>query len=73
MARTFSSSSITRTNRPAYQQWRVNSRCDRGADREPVWTRFFDVYGNTVTGSDTSSVTCPGGLLSTGPAYQNMS
>jgi hypothetical protein len=45
----------------------------RGADWEPVWTGFFDVYGNMVTGGGTSSVTCPGGLLSTGPAYQNLS
>jgi hypothetical protein len=72
-ARTFSSSSITCTNRPAGQQWRVNSSCDRGPDWEPEWTRFFSVYGNTVTGNGTSSVTCPGGLLSTGPAYQNLS
>ena len=68
-ARTFSTSSITCTNRPAGQRWRVNSSCDRG-ENWPEWTRFFSVQGNEVTGSGTSTVTCPNGLLSTGPAYQ---
>lgn len=72
-ARTYSSSSITCTTRPAGQQWRVNSSCDRGDDWPNEWTRFFSVQGNTVTGNGTSTVTCPDGLLSTGPAYQNLS
>lgn len=70
-ARTFSDSSITCTNRPAGQQWRVTSSCDRG-DGWPEWTRFFTVYGSTVTGNGTSSVTCPDGLYISGPAYQNL-
>jgi hypothetical protein len=72
-ARTFSSSSITCTNRPAGQQWQVNSSCDRGDDWEPAWTRYIYVSGNIVTGNGTSAVTCANGLLSTGPAYQNLS
>ena len=72
-ARTFSDSSITCTSRPAGQQWRVTSSCDRGDDWPNEWTRLFTVYGNTVTGNGTSTVTCPGGLYITGPAYQNLS
>ncbi len=72
-ARSFSTSSITCTNRPAGQQWRVNSSCDRGDDWFPEWTRFFSVTGNPVTGNGTSTVTCPNGLYNTGPAYQNLS
>jgi Calx-beta domain len=68
-ARTRSSASITCTDRPAGQRWRVNSSCDRGDEWNP-WTRFIYVQGNEVTGSGTSSVTCPDGLPSTGPAYQ---
>jgi Calx-beta domain len=68
-ARTYSSASITCTNRPAGQRWRVNSSCDRGANWNP-WTRFIYVQGNEVTGNGTSAVTCPDGLLGTGPAYQ---
>lgn len=71
-SRNRSTATITCTNRPAGQQWRVTTSCDRGDDWNP-WTRFFTVYGNTVTGSGTSTVTCPDDLLNTGPAYQNLS
>jgi len=72
-ARTFDTSSITCTNRPAGQQWRVNSMCDRGEEWPNPWTRLLSVTGNVVTGNGTSTVTCPNGLLSTGPAYQSLS
>lgn len=72
-ARTFSSASITCTSRPAGQQWRTNTSCDRGEEWPNPWTRFVSVYGNTVTGNGTSTATCPNSLYNTGPAWQNLS
>jgi hypothetical protein len=72
LTRDFDTSSITCSNRAAGDQWRVSTRCDRGADWPNEWTRFYTVAGNIVTGNGTSTVTCPDGQHSGGPNFADL-